>query len=142
MVEKFLNLIKEASGIDDLFGNEDGILSTTVHTGRTIEAFDLRVEFPQGYILITTRSFLGVTKPNLPRVRALLDSINDIIPEGYFFIEKSAISFSMRCRFDNLTQADNPFDIIFYGCETFEKYEEAILKSLLVSSVFYISDQK
>ena len=55
--ERFLDIIENASGRDDLFSNKGGILSATVHTGRTIEAFDLKIEFPHESVLITARSF-------------------------------------------------------------------------------------
>ena len=52
--QRFLEIIEKASGEDDLFNDEDGTLSTTVHTGRTIEAFKLKIEFPNDTVLITT----------------------------------------------------------------------------------------
>ena len=44
---------------------EDGSLRVTVHTGRSIEAFRLEVEFPDDdSVLITTRTFLAAEELN------------------------------------------------------------------------------
>ena len=40
-VERFLESIENASREDALFSNKGGVLSATVHTGRTIEAFGM-----------------------------------------------------------------------------------------------------
>lgn len=66
--QRFLEIIEKASGEDDLFNDEDGTLSTTVHTGRTIEAFKLKIEFPNDTVLITTSPFMGVDVQNYDRV--------------------------------------------------------------------------
>ncbi len=142
-VERFLEIIENASGEDDLFFNKDGILSATVHTGRTIEAFDLKIEFPHGSVLITASSFLGVKEQNYNRVRVLLESINDLEQDGIFFInEDNIISFSTRCELDDLISVGNPFDIVFSGCEAFGMYEDSILKSLIGTDIFYINNLK
>ena len=139
--ERFIEIIEKAGG-EDLFTNKDGILSNTVHTGRTIEAFDLKIEFPHDTVLITTSSFLAV-EHNYERVKALLESINDLGLNGIFFIsEDNNISFSTICEFDDLLEADNPFDIVFSGCEAFEMYTGAILKALSGAAVFYLSNWK
>ena len=140
--ERFIEIIEKAGG-EDLFTNKDGILSNTVHTGRTIEAFDLKIEFPHDTVLITTSPFLAVEEHNYERVKALLESINDLGLNGIFFIsEDNIISFSTRFEFDDLIEAENPFDIVFSGCEAFEMYTDAILKALSGGNVFYISNLK
>ena len=137
--QRFLEIIEKASGEDDLLNDEDGTLSTTVHTGRTIEAFKLKIEFPNDTVLITTSPFLGVEEQNYDRIRALLESLNDFRINGIFFIgEDNVISFSTRCEFDELIEADNPFDIVFSGCKAFEMFEKSILKTLSGDTVFYI----
>lgn len=137
--QRFLEIIEKASGEDDLFNDEDGTLSTTVHTGRTIEAFKLKIEFPNDTVLITTSPFLGVDVQNYDRVRALLESLNDLRINGIFFIdEDNIISFSTRCEFDELIETENPFDIVFSGCEAFGMFERSILKTLAGDTVFYI----
>ena len=139
--ERFLEIIENASGEDSLFSNKGGVLSATVHTGRTIEAFDLKIEFPYGSVLITASSFLGVNEKNYDCVRALLESINDLIQAGIFFIdEDNIISFSTRCELDDLISVDNPFDIVFSGCEAFGMFEKAILKSLTGTNIFYMNN--
>ncbi len=141
--ERFLEIIENASGEDSLFDNDEGVLSTTVHTGRAIEAFKLKIEFPHGSVLITASSFLGVEEQNYDRVRVLLESINDLGYNGIFFIsENNIISFSTRCEFDDLVSVGNPFDIVFYGCEAFGMFEGAIFKVLSGASVFYIKNLK
>ena len=139
--ERFLEIIESASGEDGLFDNDEGVLSTTVHTGRAIEAFKLKIEFPHGSVLITASSFLGVEEQNYDRVRALLESINDLGYNGIFFIdENNIISFSTRCEFDDLISIGNPFDIVFSGCEAFGLFEGAILRTLAGANIFYISN--
>ena len=141
--ERFLEIIENASGEDGLFDNDEGALSTTVHTGRAIEAFKLKIEFPHGSVLITASTFLGVEEQNFDRVRTLLESINDRGYNGIFFIDESnIISFSTRCEFDDLISVGNPFDIVFCGCEAFGMFEGAILKVLSGASVFYIKNLK
>ncbi len=136
--EKLLEIIEEASGATDLFDNRDGILSTTVHTGRTIEAFYLKIEFPRNSVLITTNSFLGVEERNYNRINIMLKSINSLLKNGSFFIdEHNILSFSTRCKFRDFLSVENPFDIIFSGSETFEKFTESILKALSGTNVFF-----
>ncbi len=137
--EKFLEIIEEASGEANLFDNNDGTLSAIVNTARSITTFKLKVEFPHDYVLITTSPYLGVEKQNYNQVRTLFESINDRRHNGMFFIDKdNIISFSIRCRLDDLTSVENPFDIVFYGCETFNAYEKSILKALSGSNTYYI----
>jgi hypothetical protein len=138
--EKFNEILEKVAG-ESLFGiEEDGSLNTTVHTGKTIEAFTMKVEFPDNSILITTRAFLKAKERNYDRVKALLESINKDIKYGVFFLDKKNIlSFSVKSDFDLISSLDNPFDFVFYGCETFEKYTESILKVLSGSTVFYMS---
>ena len=143
--EKFSKILERVAG-EDLFDiEEDGSLKTTVHTGKTIEAFRLKVEFPDDNdrlidsVLITTRAFLGVEKHNYDRLMSLLESINEVIKYGSFFVdEDNCISFSTECEFDLVSSLDNPFDVVFCGCETFEKYTESILKVLSGSTVFWL----
>ncbi len=139
--ERFLEIIENVSGEDDLFGNDDGILSTTIHSGRAIEAFKLKVEFPHGSILLTTSTYLGVEEQNYDRVKALLESINDLGHKGIFFIdEDNNISYSSRFEFDDLISADNPFDIVISGCEAFKPFERSILKTLSGENIFYMNN--
>lgn len=136
--ERFLEIIEEASGAADLFDNRDGILSTTVHTGRAIEAFYLKIEFLRNSVLITTNSFLGVEERNYNQINIMLKSINSLLNNGSFFIdEHNILSFSTRCKFRDFLSVDNPFDIIFSGSETFEKFTEGILKALSGTNVFF-----
>lgn len=137
LAEKFSKILEKVAG-EDLFDmQEDGSLKTTVHTGRTIETFSLKVEFPDDSVLITTRTFLGVEECNYDRVKTLLESLNEVIKYGVFFVdEDNIISFSVKCEFRLLSSLDNPFDLVFCGCETIEKYTESILKVLSGSMVF------
>lgn len=138
--ERFLEIIEKASGEADLFNNNDGTLTAMVSTGRTIATFKLKAEFPHDYVLITTSLYLGVEEQNRDRVRILLESINDLGYNGIFYIDKdNSISFSVRCELDDLTSVDNPFDIVFYGCETFKPFETAILKALSGTCIYYIN---
>ena len=139
--ERFLEIIENASGEDNLFGNDDGILSTTVHTGRIIEAFELVIEFPHGSVLITTTPFLRVEKQNYDHVKALLESINDLGNSGIFFIDvDNNISYSTRCEVEDLISVGNPFDIVFRGCEAFGIFEKSILKTLSGENIFYMNN--
>ena len=67
--EKFNEILEKVAG-ESLFGiEEDGSLNTTVHTGETIEAFTMKVEFPDNSILITTRAFLKAKERNYLFIR-------------------------------------------------------------------------
>lgn len=138
--ERLIEIIENAGG-EDLFAYKDGVLSSTVHTGKTIEAFDLRIEFPHDTVLITTRSFLGVEEHNYDRMRVLLESLNELVNNGIFFIdEDNTISFLTICEFEDIIRACNPFDIVFSGCEPFGVFSEAILKTLAGNHVYYVNN--
>ena len=135
--ERFIEILEKAGG-EDFFNNKDGVLSTTVHTGKTIEAFEMKIGFPRYSVLITTSPYLAVEEHNYEQIKILLESINDLGINGFFYInEDNTISFSTICEFDDLINADNPFDIVFSGCESFEKYTNVILKALSGVNVFY-----
>ena len=143
LAERFNRILERVAG-EELFDiEEDGSLKTTVHTGRTIEAFGLRVDFPNGSVLVTTHVFLAVEEHNYQRVKTLLESINALGVNGVFFInEDNIISFATKCEFDELVEIDNPFDIVFRGCETFEMFTDSILKALSGTNTFYIRNMK
>ena len=85
LAERFNRILERVAG-EELFDiEEDGSLKTTVHTGRTIEAFGLRVDFPNGSVLVTTHVFLAVEEHNYQRVKTLLESINGQVKGGAYF---------------------------------------------------------
>lgn len=136
--EEFDRIISKAAGNNELFEiKDDGSLETIVHTNEAIAAFNLKVEFPDNNVLVTTHVFLGVKKHNYDRVKSLLDSINEVVKYGTFYVTKdSIIAFSTECRFDLFSSLDNPFDFVFCGCKTFVKYAESILKVLSGDKVY------
>ncbi len=140
MAERFNKILERVAG-EELFDIEEGgTLTTTVHTGRTVEAFRLNVEFHDDNVLLTTYSFLGVEERNFDRVNTLLKSINEVVKYGVFFVnEDNVIAFSAKCRLDLIFSMDNPFDFVFCGCETFEKYTESIFRVLSGSTVFCLT---
>ena len=139
LAEKFNRILERVAG-EDLFDiEEDGSLKTMVHTGKTIEALGLKVDFPDGSVLVTSRTFLTIEEHNCKRLAALLKSINALEINGVFFIdEDNAISFATKCEFDELIELDNPFEVVFRGCEAFEMFTDSILKALSGTNTFYI----
>ena len=49
--EKFNKILRRVSESDLFDIDEDGVMSTIVHTGGTMEAFRLRVEFLDGFVV-------------------------------------------------------------------------------------------
>lgn len=128
---KFNEILENVSGEELFDDNGDGSLSTTVHTGGTLEAFRLNVEFTQKSIIIATSAFLAVEGYNMKPVSALLASINEYEKSGTFCIDdKNLITYAIMFNFNVFAALDNPFDFIFYGCEKFEMNTRMILKAL------------
>ena len=138
MAEQLNRLLDEVAGKDFFTIYDDGSMETVVHTGGIIEGFELKIEFPKGNVLITTTSYLGVVNNSLERVNALIDSLNEIINYGRFAIRSSRICFTTRCGYGYLASQENPFDILFLGCETFNAYSETLLKTLAGASFVYM----
>ncbi len=138
-IERF-NRVLEKADAGDLFDEyASGCLAVYAHNGRTIDTFRIVVEFPNDSVLVTTQAGLAVEEKNYERVKVLLESINEIIPCGIFFIsEDKNISFAVRCEFSRFEALENPVDFIFYGGETIGKYTESILRTLLGGHVYYL----
>ena len=135
--QRFGSILKKvnAEGLFEECAN--GSLEAYAHNGRTIDTFRIVIEFPHDSVLVTTRTGLGVEESSFERVKILLESINEIIPDGIFFIdEDNIVSFAARCGFAKLEELENPFDFIFYGGDTIGKYTEPILRVLLGSQIF------
>ena len=137
-VERFLGIFEKA-GADSFFDlQDDGNMEVTVHTGCILESFGISIEFPHETVLITTRAALCIEDQYFDQMRVLLESINENISMGLFFVdEDNIISFSVRCEFELIERLDNPFDIVFYGTELLERYAQSILKVLTGENVFY-----
>ncbi len=136
--ERFLEIFEKAVA-DSFFDlQDDGNMEVTVHTDRILESIRINVEFPHETVLITSHAPLCVEEQAFDRMRVLLESINENISMGLFFIdEENIISFSVRCEFELIERLDNPFDIVLLGPELFEQYAKSILKVLIGDSVFY-----
>ncbi|MCR4616784.1 MAG: hypothetical protein K5669_01215 [Lachnospiraceae bacterium] len=130
----------EKIGAEGVWNERDnGSLSTEEHCGKLLDTFNVVVEFSEDEIIVTTKSRLGVEKNNRKRTDTLLKSIDEIIPCGEFFVnEDKLITFSVRCGFNHLDELENPFDLIAYGANMFEKYTETILKTLLGANMYYL----
>ena len=118
-------------------------LSTTVHTGYTIDTYDLTV-VPSVFLLsITTRTPLIVTPQEVYTYEAmknLLDSINALINNGKFSISKTNhIEFSLSCTTDLFYTCENPYKILFYGVETINTFIKDIMKVYCGNKVFYMN---
>ncbi len=141
MADRFNKILERVAGKSLFDIEEDGTITTTVHTGRTVEAFRLYVEFhDDDNVVITTCSFLGVEEQYFDRIKTLLKSINEVVKYGVFFVnEDIVIAFSAKCGLDLISSMDNPFDFVFCGCETFERYTESIFKVLSGSTIFCLT---
>ena len=128
---RFLDIL-EQSEARELFDEYDSSLNTVVHTGRVIEAFSLKIDFYDDIVMIVTSSDMGSDDTNTDSVRNLLDSINSIIEVGSFIISNDK-RIIHRCGIpiDVISDIDNPFDVIFLGCELFGYFQDSILKALL-----------
>jgi len=114
LAEKFSEMLEKAAGENFFDIGEDASLRTTVHTGKTIEAFQLSIEFPDDSVLVTTRAFLRVKQNNYFRVKALLESINKVIMRGNFFIDaENIVSFSVKCDFGFCWYWKTPLRLFF-----------------------------
>lgn len=130
-INLFNDILAKVNGEELFDDNGDGSLCTTVHTGGTLEAFRLNVEFTQKSIILATFAFLAVEEYNMEPVSALLASINEYEESGTFCInDKNLITYAIKINFDDFAALDNPFDFIFYGCEKFEINTRMILKAL------------
>ncbi len=136
--ERFLEIFEKVDADSFFELQDDGKMEVTVHTGCILESFGISIEFPHETVLITTRAALCVEDQYFDQMRVLLESINENISMGLFFIdEDNIISFSVRCEFELLERLDNPFDLLFYGTELFERYTKSILKVLTGENVLY-----
>ena len=137
--ERFLEIFEKAGRTSFFELQDDGKMEVTVHTGCILESLGISIEFPHESVLITTRAALCVEEQCFDQMRVLLESINENISMGLFFIdENNIISFSVRCELELIERLDNPFDILFLGTELFEHYAKSILKVLTGESVFYL----
>lgn len=128
---KFLDIL-EHSEAGDLFNETESSLNAVVHTGRRIEAFSLKIEFCNDIVILSTFSYLGIDAENMVSVNDLLESINSIIKIGNFIIaDDNIIMFRCAIPIDIIASIDNPFEIIFLGCELFGCYQDLILRALL-----------
>lgn len=128
---KFSKILEKVFGEELFDDNGDGSLSTTVHTGGTMEAFSLNVEFTQKSIIIATSAFLAVEGFNMEQVSTLLTSINEYEESGTFCInDENLITYSIMINYNDFAALDNPFDFIFFGCEKFKINTRMILKAL------------
>ena len=132
-----MNILKKKE-LDDYFTEkEDGTFDVTVHTGRMIEAFVILASIKGDIVTFITETFLCADSKNYTFIKNLLDSINGICKKGSFFINmENKISFKIRIKLDEMEKLENPCDAVFYGCETFEKYQESILKALTGQHIF------
>ena len=136
--ERFLGIFEKIDADSFFELQDDGKMEVTVHTGCILESFGISIEFPHETVLITTRAALCVEDLYFDQMRVLLESINENISMGLFFVdEDNIISFSVRCEFELIERLDNPFDIVLLGPELFEQYAKSILKVLIGESVFY-----
>ncbi len=137
---EFLGIIEKAGGDSFFDDNEDGSLSTVVHTGKLIEAFYLSVSGYDAKVIITTTAMLCVDESNVEKVGQLLLSVKDRVMPGLFYISEKdrTICYQLVVSLKDLSSLENPFDAVFYGCEMFGKYGTAILKALAGQTVFYI----
>ena len=135
-VVRFMNILKKGE-MDEFFSaKEDGTFEVTVHTGRMIEAFDLKTSIKSNVVTFITEAFLCAEPKHYATIKGLLDSINGTNKTGCFFINKeNRIAFKMQVKLDVMEKLERPFDAVFGGCMIFEKYQESILKALTGQTV-------
>ena len=128
---KFMDILVQSEA-NDLFDETESSLSAVVHTGRRIETFSLKVEFYNDIVIISTFSYLGSDEDNAESINVFLESLNSVIEIGKFMIsEDNRIMYQCGIPIDVIANIDNPFEIIFLGCELFGCYQDSILKALL-----------
>ena len=141
--EQFISILEKVAGEALFYYCEDGSLETVVHTGRMLEAFELKVNFTGDTACIVTELYLCADYQNRQTVQCLLDSLNKMNNSGIFFVsEENRISFELRISLKELAKLDNPFDAVFYGCEIFGKHQELILKALVRQHVYFIRTER
>ena len=139
-VQRFMKTMEKIGAEGCWNERPNGSLSTEAYCGLTIGLLKVLVEFQDEKIKVTTTVGLGVKDENRERIDTLLKSINEIIPCGKFFVnEEKLISYVIRCGFSQLEELENPFDLISYGGDMFDKYTEVILKTLLGANMYYIT---
>ena len=76
---------------------------------------------------------------NLEQVSVLITSINNVKKDsGTFSInDENIIVYEIGIEFEDFADLNNPFDIIFYGCERFAEYTKMILKASAGETVFF-----
>ena len=130
--DRFKEIFEGYCGIDVLNDKDDGGLITYVSTGRTICDFDVQIDFFDDVIRFSTMSHIGVENKCKNYIDHLISSINNCENRGGFFVNKEGkLSSLFFSSFDELLNIENPFDLIDYGIEMFNRYSDAILKALL-----------
>lgn len=138
--DKLIEILDKVGVMDWFDENEDGSFSTTVHTGKIIEAFKVKIIVDSHIVKITTETFLGAGNRKKEYVQPLFESINKMCKRGKFFVnEKNILAFFTSITLEELEELSRPFGAVFYGCDVFEKYQDTILKSLTGQQVFFMN---
>lgn len=132
----FVNILRK-TGMEDYFQtNEKGLLSAKVHTGYTIDLYEISIDFFMNTVVIKTASFLRVNEVNKSSVGRLIDSLRNMDKRKGFLIEDNVLCHFNMVPLGQLENMENPFLEIFYGCESFHIYEKQFLKACAGENVF------
>lgn len=139
--KRFLEIIENAGAEEGMFGIKDGKVVSQIHKGGMFETVFLEVEFPNNSVYIISRLPLRV-EHNYERVMDLFKGLNKLDWLGGQFVidDDNIITFHAKCVFEDLMTADNPFKIIFSGCNAFDFCQLAILKTVSGAKLLIVDD--